>query len=63
MARLVSVLIPSVRTAREWLMQTELRLKEEGKESFIQGSALGLGILGSADPQASLPWALTLSIR
>ncbi|XP_004759452.1 TPR and ankyrin repeat-containing protein 1 isoform X3 [Mustela putorius furo] len=30
MARLVNVLIPSVRDAREWLMKTELRLKEEG---------------------------------
>ncbi|XP_068413729.1 TPR and ankyrin repeat-containing protein 1 isoform X1 [Eschrichtius robustus] len=30
MARLVNVLIPSVRDAREWLRKTELHLKEEG---------------------------------
>ncbi|XP_076985962.1 TPR and ankyrin repeat-containing protein 1 isoform X2 [Tamandua tetradactyla] len=33
MARLLNILIPSVRDAREWLMKTELRLKEEG---FVQ---------------------------
>uniref|UniRef100_G1MHV0 Tetratricopeptide repeat and ankyrin repeat containing 1 n=1 Tax=Ailuropoda melanoleuca TaxID=9646 RepID=G1MHV0_AILME len=30
MARLVNILIPSVRDARDWLMKTELHLKEEG---------------------------------
>lgn len=37
MARLVNILIPSVRDARDWLMKTELHLKEEGKEPFIPG--------------------------
>ncbi|KAI5944999.1 TPR and ankyrin repeat-containing protein 1 [Manis javanica] len=47
MARLVSVLIPSVRTAREWLMQTELRLKEEGvvQEDDYQHEAEDFGEL------------------
>lgn len=37
MARLVNSLIPSVRDAQEWLMKTELHLKEEGKEPLISG--------------------------
>lgn len=37
MVRLVNILMPSVRDAQEWLMKTELHLKEEGKEPFIPG--------------------------
>lgn len=56
MTRLVNILIPSVRDAREWLKKTEGHLKEEGEESFIPGKALGLGVLGSADFQINLKW-------
>lgn len=41
MARLVSVLIPSVKDAREWLKKTELHLKEEGKEPVVPGPRSG----------------------
>lgn len=34
MARLVNILIPSVRDAQEWLRKTELH-QEEGEECFI----------------------------
>lgn len=56
MTRLVNILSPSVRDAREWLKKTEVHLKEEGKGSFIPGKALGLGVLGSADFQVNLKW-------
>lgn len=41
MAQLVDILILSVRNAREWLRKTELRLKDEGEESFIPGQGSG----------------------
>lgn len=65
MARLVNMLIPSVRDAQEWLRKTQLH-QEEGEES--QGDALGLVALGSADSRVGLQcgrlcceqWSLTV---
>lgn len=41
MTRLVNVLVPSVKDAREWLKKTELHLKEEGKVPFVLGPCSG----------------------
>lgn len=54
--RQVKVLALSVRDAQEWLMKTELCLKEEGKKSFAPetGDPLDTMVLNTADSQMSL---------
>lgn len=58
MTRLVNVLIPSVKDAREWLRKTELHLKEEGEEPLSSDCALGPVALGSAAVQVRLTWVV-----
>lgn len=45
MTRLVMILVMSVKDAQEWLMKTELHLKEEGKKSFFPGTGNTLGLM------------------